>query len=84
MIGAADHDAVLVVDDTALPKKGQHLVGVSWQYHDAPGKQANSDVRRQHLRTWLGNLRRGCCGVIERMGAAQGGGRTAKTTVGRL
>lgn len=34
-------DAVLVVDDTALPKKGSLSVGVAPQYASALGKQAN-------------------------------------------
>src|SRR5271163_1763919 len=34
-------DAVLVIDDTALPKKGQRSVGVAPQYASALGKTAN-------------------------------------------
>jgi SRSO17 transposase len=36
-----DHDAILVIDDTALPKKGNHSVGVAAQYASALGKTAN-------------------------------------------
>jgi SRSO17 transposase len=33
--------AILVIDDTALPKKGSHSVGVASQYASALGKNAN-------------------------------------------
>ena len=39
MVGGSD--AWLIVDDTALPKKGEHSVGVAPQYASALGKTAN-------------------------------------------
>ena len=42
-------DAILVIDDTALPKKGQLSVGVAPQDASALGKNAYSDVRCQRL-----------------------------------
>ena len=35
------NDAMLVIDDTAMPKKGTHSVGVAPQYASALGKTAN-------------------------------------------
>src|SRR5208282_256327 len=34
-------DAVLVIDDTAMPKKGERSVGVAAQYASSLGKTAN-------------------------------------------
>ena len=42
-------EAILVIDDTALLKKGTHSVGVASQYAGVVGKNANSDVRCQRL-----------------------------------
>lgn len=39
MVGGSD--AFLVIDDTSLPKKGKHSVGVASQYASVLGKNAN-------------------------------------------
>ena len=42
LVGSSD--AVLVIDDTAIAKKGTHSVGVAAQYTSALGKTANSQM----------------------------------------
>ena len=46
LVGGAD--AVLAIDDTALPKKGAHLVGVAPQCATTLGKNANGE-RKHYL-----------------------------------
>jgi hypothetical protein len=63
LVGGAD--AVLVIDDTALPKKGKHSVGVAPQYATVLGKQANCQTLVS--RSLVGRCRcRSRCGSIYR------------------
>jgi SRSO17 transposase len=41
---AGGDDAVVIIDGTALPKKGKHSVGVAWQYAGVLGKTATCQV----------------------------------------
>src|SRR5881409_3674069 len=43
-------DAVLVIDDTAIPKKSTHSVGVAPQYASALGKMAHHQLAHRHER----------------------------------
>lgn len=46
-------DAFLVVDDTSLPKTGEHSVGVAPQYASMLGKRANCQTLSAH--DWAGD-----------------------------
>src|SRR5215217_3261843 len=62
---AGGPDAILVIDDTALPKKGQLSVGVAPQYASALGKNANcytASGRWTRVEdSWVGGERIGWC-----------------------
>jgi len=59
MVGGSD--AWLIVDDTALPKKGAHSVGVAPQYASSLGKTANS---QSLVSLTLPRVSVGRCGAI--------------------
>jgi SRSO17 transposase len=50
-----DKAAFLVIDDTALPKKGRHSVGVAPQYASSLGKTANRSYS-SHVRDSLADV----------------------------
>ena len=52
-----------IVDDTGIPKKGSHSVGVARQYCGQLGKQDNSDVRCQRVWAQQHDLRLRVCEV---------------------
>jgi len=62
-----EQDAILVIDDTALPKKGQLSVGVAPQYASALGKNANCQCLSVNKLNDLSDL---CFGARREIGAA--------------
>jgi hypothetical protein len=85
----AGQDAVLVIDDTALPKKGKHSVGVAPQYASALGKNANCQTLVSlTLARWGGACDGGPASVSARelderssaAGARRGSGRVSSAT----
>ena len=86
LVGGAD--AFLVIDDTTLPKKGTHSVGVAAQYASTLGKTANCQtlvsltLARGEVPVMVG-LRLFLPRVLDRRSSSTGARRRARRTIAR-